>query len=84
MHALGEALPDRLIELGAGAFGHGLPDVVLEVLLGPFAAAETDEGEAGGQQTTVGEVVDGGQEFPAGEVAGDAENHHARRASDAR
>src|SRR5699024_836865 len=47
-----------------------------EVVVGPVAAAEADQAEAGRQQTAVGEVVDRRQQLLAREVAGDAEHHH--------
>ena len=82
--ALGELLPDLLAEPGAGVLAHRVVHDLREVLVGPVAAGEADEREAGRQQPAVGEVVDRRHELLAGEVAGDAEDHHPARARDLR
>ena len=51
--------------------------VFLEVLRTPVAPCEAGQREGGVEQTAVGEVVDGGQELFAREVAGDAEDDEA-------
>src|SRR5699024_8434245 len=71
-----QLLEDALVEAGAGVLGHGCAHVVGEVVVGPVAAAEADQAEAGRQQTAVGQVVDRRQQLLAREVAGDAEHHH--------
>ena len=59
-------------------------DDLREVLVGPVAAREADQAEARRQQAAVGEVVDRRHDLLAGQVAGDAEDHHAARAGDPR
>src|SRR5699024_10101418 len=54
-----------------------------EVLVLPLAAGEADEGEPRGEETAVGEVVYGGQQLLAGEVARDAEDDERARSGDA-
>ena len=81
--ALAERTPDVLPERRARALLHGLVDDLAEVLVGPVAAGEPDEREAGREETTVGEVVDRRHELLGREVAGDAEQHEAARSRDA-
>ena len=81
--ALGELLPDLLAELGAGVLLDRVVHDLREVLVGPVAAGEADQAEARRQQAAVGEVVDRRHHLLAGQVAGDAEEHHAAGAGDA-
>ena len=80
---LGEVAPDVLAEGRPGVLLDRVVDDLAEVLGGPVAAGEADEREARRQQPAVGEVVDGGHELLAGEVAGDAEEDEAARTGDA-
>ena len=77
--ALGELLPDRLIERGAGVGLDGLLHLRGEVLVVPLPPGEAHQGEARRQQPAVGEVVHGRHELLAGEVAGDPEQDQRRR-----
>src|SRR5262249_14215033 len=45
---------------------------------------EPHQGERGRQQAAVGQIVDRRHHLLAGQVAGDAENHHAAGAGDSR
>ncbi len=82
--ALGELAPHLLAEGRACVLLDRVVDDLREVLVGPVAPGEADEREARGQQPAVGEVVDRRHDLLAGQVAGDAEEHQARRARDAR
>ena len=70
-----EPLPDVLTELGASTVLDCFEDDVREVLVRPVTPGEPDQSESGRQQSTVGEVVDGGHELAPGKVAGNTENH---------
>ncbi|MFK4542229.1 hypothetical protein RKD29_001825 [Streptomyces tendae] len=83
-HPLDELLPDLLAERRTGVFLDGVVHDLGEVLVLPVAAGEPDEREARRQQTPVGEVVHGGHELLAGQIAGDAENDQTRRPRDTR
>ena len=80
--------PEALGELAArpprGTGARVLLDRVVhdlgEVLVGPVAAGEADQREAGRQQPAVGQVVDRRHQLLAGQVAGDAEDAPARTA----
>ena len=50
----------------------------------PVPAGEADQRELGRQQPAVGQVVDRGHQLLAGQVAGDAEDHHRARPRDPR
>ena len=80
--ALGEPVPDRLPERGAGVLLHRVVDDLAEVLRAPVAAGETGEGEARREQAAVGQVVDRGHQLLARQVAGDSEDHQPARAGD--
>ena len=83
-HALGELLPDLLAERRAGVLLHRVVDDLREVLVLPVAAGEPDEREARRQQTAVGQVVDGGHQLLAGQVARHAEDDQPGRPRDPR
>ena len=77
--ALQQLVPDVVVGTRVRACClDGVVDDLLEVLVLPVAPREPDEGEARGQQTAVGEVVDGRHELLARQVAGDTEDHEAR------
>ncbi len=78
--ALGElaARPPR--ELGARVRLHRVVHDLGEVLVGPVAAREPDQAEAGRQQAAVREVVDRRHDLLARQVAGDAEDAPGRTA----
>jgi hypothetical protein len=46
-----------------------------KVLVFPITSSETDESEPGWKQAAVSQVVDGGHQFLASEVTGDAKKH---------
>ena len=56
---LRELLPRLLAELCAGVVPHSIADDLREVLIVPLATGEADEGESGGKEAAVGEVVHG-------------------------
>jgi hypothetical protein len=79
VHALRQVGPDLLAERRARVLLDRLVGDLPEVLVLPVAAGEAHQRETGRQQPPVGQVVDGGQQFLTGEVAGHAEQHeHAR------
>ena len=80
----GQPVPDLLAERGAGVFFDGLVDDLTEVFVGPVPAGEPDQRERRRQQAPIGEVVDRRHQFLAGQVTGDAEDHHPARPGDAR
>ena len=53
-----------------------------EILVGPIAPGEPDQRERRGKQSAVGEIVDRRHELLTGQIARNAENHHAARAGD--
>ena len=77
--ALGELLPHRFIERGAGVGLDRLLDLRGEVLVLPVAAGKAHQREARRQQPAVGEVIHGRHELLAGEVPGDPEQDQRRR-----
>ena len=81
--ALQQLLPRVLAELGARVVLDRVLDDLGEVLVLPVAAREAHQREARRQQSAIGEVVDGGHELLAGEVAGHAEDHQRARTGDA-
>jgi hypothetical protein len=58
-----ELVPDLLAERRAGVLLDRVVHDLREVLVGPVAAGEADEGEARRQQAAVGQVVDAGISF---------------------
>lgn len=70
----GEACPEFVIDRAAGVFACGLAEFVAEAFAGFVAAGEADDGESGGKVSIGGEVVEGGDEFASGQVAGGTEN----------
>jgi hypothetical protein len=58
-----------------GVLLHRVVGDLREVLVFPVPAGEPDQGEAGRQQPSVGQVIDGRHQLLAGQVAGDAEQH---------
>ena len=82
--ALGQLLPDLLAELRAGVLLDRVVHDRGEVLVGPVAPGEADQAEPRRQQTAVGQVVDRRHHLLAGQVAGDAEEHHPARSGDPR
>ena len=79
----GELLPGRFLERRAAVRLHVLLDEILEMVLGPVAACEPGQAEARRQQAAVGQIVDGGKQLLAGQIAGHAEDHDAAWACDA-
>ncbi len=72
---LGQLAPRRLPERSARVLFDGVVHHLGEVLGGPVAAREAGQGEPRRQQATVGQVVHGGHELLARQVARDAEDH---------
>ena len=83
-HPCCQLLPDRGTPRGAGTGPSRLLHVLAQVVVGPGASADPYQGEAGGEQATVGQVVDGGQKLVASEITGDAEHHQDAGVSDTR
>ncbi len=81
--ALQQLLPRLLTERRARVLADGVVDDVREVLVLPVAAREADQREPGWQQTPVREVVHGGHELLAGQVARHAEDHERAGTGDA-
>ena len=77
--ALGELLPDRLIERGARVGLDRLQHLRGEVLVLPLPAGKAHQGKARRQQPAVGEVVHGRHELLAGEVTGYPKQDQRRR-----
>ncbi len=69
-----QPLPDIFAERRPGVRPDRVVHDLAEVLVIPVAARETDEGEPGWQQPTVGEVVDRRHQLPASQIPGDAED----------
>ena len=76
--SLGQLCPDILVELGTCVFLDRVVNDLHEVLVVPIASGEPDEREAGRQQATIGEVIDGGHEFLTRQVAGHAKDDETR------
>ncbi len=81
--ALGQLVPDGLVEGRARVFRDGVVNHLREVLVLPVAAGESDQAEPRRQQPAVGQVVDGGHELLAGQVARHPEDDERARAGDA-
>src|SRR5690606_37691118 len=81
--APGQLAPHILVEGGARVLFHGVVDDLGEVLVVPVAPRGADECESGGEESAVGEIVDGEHELAAGEVAGDAEDDEGAGAGEA-
>ena len=79
-HALSQPLPHIIPEWSAGPSLDCLLNIVLKIGLGPVTTSITHQGETCRQQSTVSEIINCGQKFLPGQVAGDAENNHATRA----
>ncbi len=69
-----QAPPHCLVPGRAGVFLGRLLGQTLEVAVAPVTAREPEQHEVRWKQTTVGEVVDRGEQLLAGEVSGDAEH----------
>ena len=82
--ALRQLLPYLFAEGGACVLLTASCTILREVLVCPVATGEPDEREAWRQQTSVGKVVDRRHQLLARQVAGDAEDDEAARASDVR
>ena len=72
-----QLVPRALVKTGACVRLDGCAHVFLEVLRAPVAAREAGERKRGVEQTTVGEVVDRGEQLLTGEVTGDTEDDEA-------
>ena len=81
--ALGELVPDLLVERCASVLLDGVVHDLREVLVDPVPTGEADEGEAGRKEAAVGQVVHGGHQLLARQVAGDPEDDQRARAGDA-
>ena len=82
--ALGELPPGRLAERRAGVLPYGVVDDLLKSWSAQSRRAKPTSEKPGRQQPPVGQVVDGGHQLLAGQVARDAEDHQAARPGDAR
>ena len=80
----GQLRPRRFLERRAAVRDDVLAHEILEMILGPVAAGEAGQPEARRQQAAVGQIVDGGKQFLARQIAGHAEDHDAARPRDAR
>ena len=83
-HPRCQLLPDGGTPRGTGALPSRFLHVGAQVVVGPGAPADPHQGEAGGEQAPVGQVVDRGQELVASQIAGDAEHHQDAGIRDAR
>ena len=80
--ALGHLPPGGLPERRPGVLAHRVVHDLLEVLTRPVPTREARQREPRGQEPAVGQVVHGGHELLAREVAGDAEDHEPARPGD--
>ena len=69
--------------MGTGTLLYGCLNLRFELFLCPITASVAHQGEASGEQTSIGEVIDGGEELLARQVAGYSKDHEAGRACDA-
>jgi hypothetical protein len=76
---LGQRCPHHRVERCARVRDHRIVKLGFGVCA---VVGEADEIEARRQLTTVREVVDGRDQFLAGEITGDSEDHHRRRLGD--
>ena len=74
--SLGQPVPHLLAVWRAGMLPDGVADELAEILVGPIPAGEADKGEVRGQQSAIGQVVDGRHQLLGGQIARDAEDHH--------
>jgi len=80
--ALGELLPDVLVEWRAGILLDRIMDHLCEVLVDPVPAGEPHESETGGKQAAVGEVIDRRHQFLSGEVTRYSKDDQGARPGD--
>ena len=73
---LGDLLPALVFQPLARVGFDPFSQVLDEFLLGQLAAGHPDDGESLGEQTVEKQVVQGRNQFSAGQVAGGAEDHH--------
>ena len=83
-HPRCQLLPDSGTPWGAGTSPSRFLHVAAQVVVGPGASADAHQGEAGGEQAAVGQVVDGRQELVAGQITSDAEHHQNAGVRDTR
>ena len=83
-HPRCQLLPDSGTPWGAGTRPSRFLHVAAQVVVGPGASADAHQGEAGGEQAAVGQVVDGRQELVAGQITSDAEHHQNAGVRDTR
>jgi hypothetical protein len=76
---IGEGFPQLLVERCPGERLDGLPGEVPELVVVPFRRGVPDHGVALRQEPAAGEVVQGGDEHPPGEIAGSAEHDDGLR-----
>ena len=71
-------MPDGFIHrFGVGEFLERLAEVLAKFLVAFRTARETDDGEVIRQETVLGEVIEGRDDFAVGEVTGRAEDDRA-------
>lgn len=80
--SLGQPVPVLLPKRCSAVLLDGVVHHLTEILGAPVSAGKPHQRECGRQQAAVGQIVDGRHHLLAGQVAGDAENHHAARAGD--
>jgi hypothetical protein len=80
---LGELVPDILVERCASVLLYRVVHDLRKILVDPVPAGEAHQGEARWKEPPVGEVVHGGHELLARQVAGDPEDDQGTRARDA-
>ena len=72
-----QLVPRALVKSGAGVRLDGRAHVFLEILRAPVAARKAGQRKRGVEETSVGEIVDRGEQLLAGEVTGDTEDDKA-------
>ena len=77
--ALGEALPELVLDVLAGELAGGFLELGAELLIGLFPAGEADDGEGRGQIAIGGQVIKRGDELAVGEIARGAEDDDGAR-----
>lgn len=80
---MGGELGPEVVEFGASFFFEAGGEFVAELLIGPVAAGEADDGVFAGEVAASGEVIECGDELAMGEVAGRAEEDDGAGVGDA-
>ena len=75
----GEARPKLVVDRAPGILAHGLAEFLAESLARFVASGKADHGERGRKVSVRSEIVERGDKFAAGQVAGCAEDDHNAR-----